>query len=112
MSQQTLPCTPPPPELPRVGSFFSYRCVGNYVAQIVEIQNTTKNNISDEFIVRHLLINTYRDVHSQKVVPQECPAHLAIPFYTNLALPLIYISIIEPNAHSSIISSTVNINTL
>ena len=25
MSQQTLPCTPPP-ELPRVGSFFSYRC--------------------------------------------------------------------------------------
>ena len=26
MSQQTLPCTPPP-ELPRVGSFFSYRCV-------------------------------------------------------------------------------------
>ena len=28
MSQQTLPCTlPPPPELPRVGSFFSYRCL-------------------------------------------------------------------------------------
>ena len=26
MSQQTLPCTPPP-ELPRVGSFFSYRCL-------------------------------------------------------------------------------------
>ena len=25
MSQQTLPCTPP--ELPRVGSFFSYRCL-------------------------------------------------------------------------------------
>ena len=26
MSQQTLPCTHPPPlELPRVGSFFSYR---------------------------------------------------------------------------------------
>ena len=27
MSQQTLPCTPPLPELPRVGSFFSYRCL-------------------------------------------------------------------------------------
>ena len=27
MSQQTLPCTPPPPELPRVGSFFSYMCL-------------------------------------------------------------------------------------
>ena len=26
MSQQTLPCTPPP-ELPRVGSFFSYGCL-------------------------------------------------------------------------------------
>ena len=26
MNQQTLPCTPPP-ELPRVGSFFSYRCL-------------------------------------------------------------------------------------
>ena len=25
MSQQTLPC--PPPELPRVGLFFSYRCL-------------------------------------------------------------------------------------
>ena len=25
MSQQTVPCTPP--ELPRVGSFFSYRCL-------------------------------------------------------------------------------------
>ena len=27
MRQQTLPCTPPPPELPRVGSLFSYRCL-------------------------------------------------------------------------------------
>ena len=28
MSQQTLPCTRPPPlELPNVGSFFSYRCL-------------------------------------------------------------------------------------
>ena len=26
MSQQTLPCTPPP-DLPRVSSFFSYRCL-------------------------------------------------------------------------------------
>ena len=26
MRQQTLPC-PPPPELPRVGSFFLYRCL-------------------------------------------------------------------------------------
>ena len=26
MSQLTLPCTPPPPELPRMGSSFSYRC--------------------------------------------------------------------------------------
>ena len=27
MSQQTLPCTPPPPELPRVGSFFRPFCL-------------------------------------------------------------------------------------
>ena len=26
MSQQTMPCTPPP-ELPSVGLFFSYRCL-------------------------------------------------------------------------------------
>ena len=32
--------------------------VGNYVAQIVEIQNTTKNNNFDEFIVRHFLTYT------------------------------------------------------
>ena len=27
MSQQTLPCTPPPPKRLRVGSFFLHRCL-------------------------------------------------------------------------------------
>ena len=27
MSQQTLPCNPPPPKRSRVGSFFSHRCL-------------------------------------------------------------------------------------
>ena len=35
-----------------------YIYVGSYVAQMVEIQNTTKNNSFDDFIVRHLLTYT------------------------------------------------------